>query len=255
MGFPERVSKGSAPRAPAGARHLWHEACCSPRDAPTLAPPPRGSREHPMADSTRPFRESNLYGSPIRDLKLAIDDTRLAPVIEEFRQELAAAGISKVAPTFYLSTEWGVPFGTVAIGIPFYLARPELTELHGEEVGHIEGFNRTGHPALSAPRDGSRRELRLQAVRPRGVGEAVRLDHAAVSRGVSAAAVQPPVRAPLAGLVCAKASGRGLVGDVRRVDDAGQRLACRLCAAADGAREARVLRAHGRRRSAIASRS
>ncbi|HET7133353.1 MAG TPA: hypothetical protein VFJ95_13945, partial [Gammaproteobacteria bacterium] len=25
--------------------------------------------------------------------------------------------------------------------IPFYLARPELTELHGEEVGHIEGFN------------------------------------------------------------------------------------------------------------------
>jgi hypothetical protein len=95
-----------------------------------------------MADSTRRFRESNLYGSPIRDLKLSIDDTRLAPVIEEFRQELAGFGISKVAPTFYLSTEWGVPFGTVAIGIPFYLARPELTELHGEEVGHIEGFNR-----------------------------------------------------------------------------------------------------------------
>ena len=96
-----------------------------------------------MAESTRPFRESNLFGSPIRDLKLAIEDTRLAPVIEEFRQELAAEGISKVAPTFYLSTEWGVPFGTVAIGIPFYLARPELTELHGEEVGHIEGFNRS----------------------------------------------------------------------------------------------------------------
>ena len=34
-----------------------------------------------------------------------------------------------------------MPFGTVVIGIPFYLARPELTELHGEEVGHIEGFN------------------------------------------------------------------------------------------------------------------
>jgi hypothetical protein len=36
-----------------------------------------------------------------------------------------------------------VPFGTVVIGIPFYLARPELTDLHGEEVGHIEGFNET----------------------------------------------------------------------------------------------------------------
>ncbi len=46
-----------------------------------------------------------------------------------------------MTPSFYLSTEWGVPFGTVAIAIPFYLARPELTELHGEEVGHIEGFN------------------------------------------------------------------------------------------------------------------
>jgi Putative zinc-binding metallo-peptidase len=95
-----------------------------------------------MAGADRSFRESNLFGAPIRDLKLTIDDTRLAPVIEEFRAELALAGITRLSPTFYLSTEWGVVFGTVAIGIPFYLARPELTELHGEEVGHIEGFNR-----------------------------------------------------------------------------------------------------------------
>jgi hypothetical protein len=93
--------------------------------------------------ANRSFRESNLFGSPIRDLKLTIDGTRLAPVIDEFRDELKAAGITKVSPSFYLSTEWGVPFGTVAIGIPFYLARPELTELHGEEVGIIEGFNRS----------------------------------------------------------------------------------------------------------------
>ncbi len=75
-----------------------------------------------MAD-TRSFRESNLYGSPIRDLQLAIEDTRLAPVIDEFRAELARLGIAKVTPTFYLSTEWGVSFGTVAIAIPFYLAQ------------------------------------------------------------------------------------------------------------------------------------
>jgi hypothetical protein len=92
-------------------------------------------------NATRSFRESNLFSAPIRDLKLTIDGTRLAPVIEEFRAELKAAGIVKVVPSFYLSTEWGVPFGTVAIGIPFYLARPELIELHGEEVGLIEGFN------------------------------------------------------------------------------------------------------------------
>jgi len=93
--------------------------------------------------SSQGFRESNLFGAPIRDLRLTIDGTRLQPVIEEFRAELARCGITKLVPRFHLSTEWGVPFGTVVIGIPFYLARPELTELHGEEVGHIEGFNRT----------------------------------------------------------------------------------------------------------------
>jgi len=87
------------------------------------------------------FRESNLFGAPIRDLGLTIDGTRLAPVIDEFRAELTKCGIAKVVPRFHLSTEWGVPFGTVVIGIPFYLARPELIELHGEEVGHVEGFN------------------------------------------------------------------------------------------------------------------
>ena len=92
--------------------------------------------------SSQGFRESNLFGAPIRDLRLTIDGTRLQPVIEEFRAELARCGITKLVPRFHLSTEWGVPFGTVVIGIPFYLARPELTELHGEQVGHIEGFNR-----------------------------------------------------------------------------------------------------------------
>jgi hypothetical protein len=95
-----------------------------------------------MSTASRKFRESNLFGAPIRDLKLAIDDTPLAQLIAEFRQELRARGIVRVAPKFHLSTEWGVPFGTIVIGIPFYLARPDLTELHGEEVGHIEGFSR-----------------------------------------------------------------------------------------------------------------
>jgi hypothetical protein len=88
-----------------------------------------------------PFRESNLFRVPIRDLALAIEGTRLAPLIDQFKKELADLGITAVTPRFHLSTEWGVPFGTVVIGIPFYLARPELLELHREEVGHIEGFN------------------------------------------------------------------------------------------------------------------
>src|SRR6266496_3491096 len=95
-----------------------------------------------MSSNRSAFRESNLFGAPIRDLRLAIDQTPLAPVLGEFQQELQAKGITRFVPKFHLSTEWGVPFGTIVIGIPFYLARPELTELHGEEVGHIEGLSR-----------------------------------------------------------------------------------------------------------------
>jgi hypothetical protein len=94
-----------------------------------------------MSTASRAFRESNLFGAPIRDLKLSLEQTRLAPLVEQFRGELAAKGIKRLVPGFHLSTEWGVPFGTIVIGIPFYLARPDLTDLHGEEVGHIEGFN------------------------------------------------------------------------------------------------------------------
>jgi hypothetical protein len=47
-----------------------------------------------------------------------------------------------VRPHFYLSTEWGVPFGTVSIAIPFYLARQDLTALHAERGGFVEGTSR-----------------------------------------------------------------------------------------------------------------
>jgi hypothetical protein len=94
-----------------------------------------------MADPAR-FHESTLWSTPIRDLGLTIDGTRLEPILLEFGGELARAGLTRVRPRFYLSTEWGVPFGTVAIAIPFYLAHPDLTALHAERVGHVEGFDR-----------------------------------------------------------------------------------------------------------------
>ena len=56
-----------------------------------------------------------------------------------FAAELDRVGLRRVRPRFYLSTEWGVPEGTVAIAIPFYLARAELTALHARRAGHVEG--------------------------------------------------------------------------------------------------------------------
>jgi hypothetical protein len=88
------------------------------------------------------FHESNLWSTPIRDLGLTIEGTRLEPLLAEFQEELRRAGLTRVRPRFYLSTEWGVPFETVAIAIPFYLARPDLTALHVERTGHLEGFDR-----------------------------------------------------------------------------------------------------------------
>jgi len=49
------------------------------------------------------------------------------------------AAIPPLKPHFYLSTEWGVPFGSVSVGIPFYLARADLIALHAREVGFLEG--------------------------------------------------------------------------------------------------------------------
>jgi hypothetical protein len=88
------------------------------------------------------FHESKLWSTPIRDLGLKIEGTELEPVIAEFRRELQAVGISKLKPHFYLTTEWIVHDDTIAIGIPFYLARADLTALHAEQEGHLEGVGR-----------------------------------------------------------------------------------------------------------------
>ena len=92
-----------------------------------------------MSKARPPFEES--LKTPIKDLGLTIEGTPLEPIIEEFKSELARLGI-RIRPRFYLSTEWGVPFGTVAIALPFYLVRSELIELHADKVGHIEGLSK-----------------------------------------------------------------------------------------------------------------
>jgi Putative zinc-binding metallo-peptidase len=79
---------------------------------------------------------------PISDLGLSIAGSPLEPILAEFMEELRGTGIHQLRPVFYLSAEWGVPFGTVAIAIPFYLARAELTKLHAARVGYVEGVDR-----------------------------------------------------------------------------------------------------------------
>jgi hypothetical protein len=79
---------------------------------------------------------------PIAQLGLSIAGSALEPILADFGAELDHVGIKRVKPVFYLSTEWGVPFDTVAIAIPFYLARPELAKLQAERTGFVEGLDR-----------------------------------------------------------------------------------------------------------------
>jgi hypothetical protein len=95
------------------------------------------------ASTPAPFHESTLASTPIRDLGLKLEGTPLETVIAEFQQELETVGIRKVKPHFYLATEWVVHDDTIAIGIPFYLARSDLTDFHAEWDGHLEGVGRT----------------------------------------------------------------------------------------------------------------
>jgi hypothetical protein len=76
---------------------------------------------------------------PIRELGLTIPGTPLEPILQGFEMELEAAGIRKIRPRYYLSNEWGVPDNSIAIAIPFYLAKPELTVLQAEQLCHVEG--------------------------------------------------------------------------------------------------------------------
>jgi hypothetical protein len=86
------------------------------------------------------FTEAAL-GKPIRDLGLTIAGTPLEAIVEALMQEVVAAGIRRLRPRFYLSSEWGVPQDTIAVAMPFYLAHPELTELHARRTGHLEGLD------------------------------------------------------------------------------------------------------------------
>ena len=95
-----------------------------------------------MSIAENVFQEATLSARPIRDLGLRIAGSSLEPILAEFQAELEHLGIRRVRPQFYLSTEWGVPFGTVNIAIPFYLARQELTALHAEHWGYVEGASR-----------------------------------------------------------------------------------------------------------------
>jgi hypothetical protein len=90
---------------------------------------------HETAEKTVLNEEQQaLLSRKICDLPLKIQGTRLEALIDELYRELETAGIA-FKPKMYLSDEWGCPHGVPVIGIPFYLADPELCKLEGQLTG------------------------------------------------------------------------------------------------------------------------
>ena len=83
------------------------------------------------------LERERLLAQKISDLGLKIEGTYLQPIVERLYDQLEAAGIS-LRPLVYLSDEWACPDRIPLIGIPFYLADPQLSRLEDEMMDGIE---------------------------------------------------------------------------------------------------------------------
>jgi len=82
--------------------------------------------------ATEPIRREELLQRPIRDLGLKIEGSPLERFVQQLYKELERKKLAKFRPACYLTDEWGCPSGEAVIGIPFYLASPDLAQLEKE---------------------------------------------------------------------------------------------------------------------------
>jgi hypothetical protein len=112
----------------------------TPPQEPTDRPARVGAEAPTFETMGEEAISAEILGKRICDFDLKIEGRELEKVVERFRAELKERGIVKLQPAFYLTDEWGVPEGTVAIGIPFYLADKKLFAVHKRKrAGLVEG--------------------------------------------------------------------------------------------------------------------
>src|SRR6266404_8849863 len=73
-----------------------------------------------------------VLSTRICDLGLTIEGSPVERLVQQLYRELEQKKIMKFRPAFYLTDEWGCPSGEPIIGIPFYLARPDLAQIERE---------------------------------------------------------------------------------------------------------------------------
>ena len=73
-----------------------------------------------------------ILAKPIKELGLKLEGSPLERFVQQLYRELERKGLKKFRPLCYLTDEWGCPSGEPVIGIPFYLANPNLARLEKE---------------------------------------------------------------------------------------------------------------------------
>src|SRR5579862_9075014 len=74
----------------------------------------------------------SLLNTKICDLGLKIEGSPVEGMVQRLYRELEQKKIFKFRPPCYLTDEWGCPSGEPVIGIPFYLARPDVAQVEKE---------------------------------------------------------------------------------------------------------------------------
>src|SRR6186997_160516 len=70
-----------------------------------------------------------VLGKRIRELGLKLEGSPVEPYVRHLYKELERRGLHKFRPVCYLTDEWGCPDMQPILGIPFYLADPNLGRL------------------------------------------------------------------------------------------------------------------------------
>ncbi|MEO8505464.1 MAG: putative zinc-binding metallopeptidase [Acidobacteriota bacterium] len=82
---------------------------------------------------------ADLLDQRICDLGLHLEGSPLEASVAQLHRELEAKGLRHFRPAAYLTDEWGCPDMEPVIGIPFYLADPQLGRIERAMTDNLEG--------------------------------------------------------------------------------------------------------------------
>jgi hypothetical protein len=93
--------------------------------------------EGQFKESHRSVDREELLRRRIGEFNLRVEGTPIARLTRRLYDELERAGLC-FRPAVYFSDEWGCPDRVPIIGVPFYLADPQLTQLEDEIMEGVE---------------------------------------------------------------------------------------------------------------------